>query len=202
MKKKINLNFVVREFRINSTNAYVNTNSSIALISRFINSLPNDQFYKLKKEFKESDGKYKCKLILPPNVPFQVQTVCDDIFYSSKKEAYQNSCLLACEKLYELKFLDDNLIPINEKYLIENENYLGEGKEILKNKILMDEFSPKCLKFDNFEIEEIFKLKLNFNKSKTKNNFENQIKLKLKMKIKLKLKTKMKFLNFIVMDIK
>ncbi|KAG0464031.1 hypothetical protein HPP92_020100 [Vanilla planifolia] len=95
----------VDSYRVESTGAMVNLNSSISLIYFYCSRLPSDRFFKPHPQF-DMDSK-ACTLYLPKNCPLpfvRVNGACSMI--------RQIACLEACKQLHQIGALSDHLIPV------------------------------------------------------------------------------------------
>nr|AJA90772.1 Dicer-like 3 [Ginkgo biloba] len=134
-------------YRVLSTEATVNCDSSISFIYRYCAKLPGDKYYMPRPEFvfKSVAGEenlHNCILKLPPNAPFQevISPPSAKLFH-----AKQLACLEACKRLHEIGALDDHLLPVAEAGSEEEEvmNFKGEkttGAGTTKRK----ELHPTC----------------------------------------------------------
>ncbi|EYU29224.1 hypothetical protein MIMGU_mgv1a0001671mg, partial [Erythranthe guttata] len=96
---------------VGSTGASVTADSSVSLIHRYCQKLPGDKYFTPKPKFVDlvDGGLYRCRLILPPNAPFQTNI---GPLAQNRHIAKQLVCLDACKKLHEMGALSDNLLPI------------------------------------------------------------------------------------------
>ncbi|KAL7112075.1 hypothetical protein ACP275_05G130300 [Erythranthe tilingii] len=96
---------------VGSTGASVTADSSVSLIHRYCQKLPGDKYFTPKPKFVDLDDGdlFRCRLILPPNAPFQTNI---GPLAQNRHLAKQLVCLDACKKLHEMGALSDNLLPI------------------------------------------------------------------------------------------
>ncbi|KAH6774267.1 hypothetical protein C2S51_012671 [Perilla frutescens var. frutescens] len=104
----------VLSYVVESTGAIVTVDSSIGLVNRYCQKLPQDKSLTRKPnfEFLAEGNLYRCKLILPPNATFQ--TMIGPVARSSHVSK-QLVCLDACKKLHLMGALNDRLLPFNQK---------------------------------------------------------------------------------------
>uniref|UniRef100_A0A0E0JSJ4 Uncharacterized protein n=1 Tax=Oryza punctata TaxID=4537 RepID=A0A0E0JSJ4_ORYPU len=98
----------INEYHVGTTGAKVTADSSISIVYRYCEKLPQDKCYSPKPtfEFTHHDGGYVCTLTLPPSAVLQIL-----VGPKARKmhKAKQLVCLDACKKLHELGALDDHL---------------------------------------------------------------------------------------------
>lgn len=123
----------VEFFRVESTGATVNIDSSISLITRFCSNLPGDKYYRPQPEFifekiEGEDTLHVCRLILPPNGPFR------ELIGPPKRSrglAKQSVCFEACKKLHLMGQITDHLIPVIDVEKPEEEEVMNiSGKNV------------------------------------------------------------------------
>ncbi|KAI8991530.1 dicer-2 protein [Mycotypha africana] len=106
--------FNANAFIVTETGAMVTKQNSVPLLHRYCSTLPSDSFCVLKPIFQiqQTAGGFICKLMLPPNAPFQEMEspVC-----RSKEHARAIVALEACVELRKLNALDEHLLPRNLK---------------------------------------------------------------------------------------
>nr|AJA90756.1 Dicer-like 3 [Cycas revoluta] len=115
-------------YRVTSTGATVNCDSSISFIYKYCAKLPGDRYYSPRPEFmaRKVDGEdnmYECILRLPPNAPFQEVISPPN---SNLLCAKQLACLEACKRLHAAGALDEYLQPVTE-VMPEEEEMMNTG---------------------------------------------------------------------------
>ncbi|GLJ06774.1 hypothetical protein SUGI_0047880 [Cryptomeria japonica] len=107
---------------VESTQAIVSLNSSVALIHRYYSQLPGDRYYTRRPTFYINKEIGECIMELPRNCPVltvKVQGKCNML--------KQVACLEACKKLHVAGALTDYLVPAKE----EEEDEIGIEKVFL-----------------------------------------------------------------------
>ncbi|XP_057867129.2 endoribonuclease Dicer homolog 2 isoform X2 [Cryptomeria japonica] len=110
---------------VESTQAIVSLNSSVALIHYYCSQLPGDRYYTPRPTFYINKEIGECIMELPRNCPVltvKVQGKCNML--------KQVACLEACKKLHVAGALTDNLVPAKEKEEEEEEEEEEEDDEI------------------------------------------------------------------------
>jgi endoribonuclease Dicer len=98
----------INEYHVGTTGAKVTADSSISIVYRYCEKLPQDKCYSPKPtfEFTHHDDGYVCTLALPPSAVLQILVGPKA---RNMHKAKQLVCLDACKKLHELGALDDHL---------------------------------------------------------------------------------------------
>lgn len=93
-------------YKVESTGAIVNLNSSISLLHSYCSRLPCDGYFKPSPRFVVDKDSGSCILHLPRSCPIQKITVCGEV-----KMLKQLACFEACKQLHKIKALTDHLVP-------------------------------------------------------------------------------------------
>lgn len=108
-------------FKVESTGARVNFDSSVSLLHQYCDSLPADTYTTCKPEFEITNikGSFHCKLTLPLNAPI---TTFDSGPFSKKSWAKQAVSFQAIKELYRLGGLTDRLLPHRRRTSVEDDS--------------------------------------------------------------------------------
>ncbi|KAF9349509.1 Dicer-like protein 1 [Mortierella sp. NVP85] len=102
----------LQTFRVPSTGALLTLDSAVALIHYYCSTLAGDEYTSLRPHFNtipNGSSGFVCDLTLPPNAPLRV---IQSDYTSTKNMARKSAAFKACEKLYSLGALTDNLLPL------------------------------------------------------------------------------------------
>ena len=148
----------------------INYKNSIELLNRYCIRLTSDALTQLTanyKLFKNKNGEYKCKLILPINSCLRgIQFESD--WHRSISKSFKSIAYSICCKLVDLNELSESLEPITKEYFYKQQlQTLFSDKYLINETSLEETSSPPALNSDDHQP----KLKLN---NKTKQHQQQQ----------------------------
>nr|CAG8438547.1 9096_t:CDS:2 [Entrophospora candida] len=152
--------------------ALLSYESAVSLIHYYCSSLPGDNYCILQPEFKierEHSG-YSCQLTLPSNAPFRTESshVCESRHKAKKVAAFK-----ACIRLYNLKALNDHLLPEIEWVEEDHEMKPTRDNGLITENIENIKITEKTENIENIKITEITKNAENINITEKTENIEN-----------------------------
>ncbi|KAK0566484.1 Dicer-like protein 1 [Tilletia horrida] len=132
----------VRQLQSKETEARIDAQDAPALLNRYVQSLPNDQYtltsavYTLEEDESTSRPRFRCSLVLPARSKLRQLA---SSWQPSKKTARQAAAFEACKQLYAARELDEHLLPrrpsrrATEVIEVHDEN--GEVRTVERQKL-------------------------------------------------------------------
>ncbi|KAF9126572.1 Dicer-like protein 1 [Mortierella sp. GBA39] len=142
-----------QSYRVPATGALLTLDSAIPLLHYYCSSLTGDEFCSLRPEFSvtaNGSSGFICDLTLPPNASIRI--VQSDRT-STKLMARKSAAFKACEMLHSLKALNDNLLPVVVREVIDDSPVESGPVETIEKNRVYPYTCPEIWKQDQMDTE-------------------------------------------------
>jgi hypothetical protein len=136
--------FNVRVFMVPSTGARLTYASSLRILYTFCSQYRTDEYYQPEPlfTFQSDHSKWRATLKMPNGCPEMIKSMTSKPT-NSKQLAKEQVAFETCKLLYELKLLNDYLVPIRDQRVLSKtkgklDSYIGTRKKLKRQKYTLN----------------------------------------------------------------